>query len=106
MKNAANPAPLPAQIPALLPRGAGHCFVVYGDSCSGLPGGPHERTFASVNGVVSRFSPQPDFIIFAGDEIAGLTTSEAELKEQWRYWLEVEMAWLDRQATPLLQEIL
>ncbi len=103
MKDAAYPTTLPAQIHALVPRGNGHCFVVYGDSCSGLPGAPHESTFAGINAVVSRFSPRPDFIVFPGDEIAGLTSSESELKEQWRYWLDVEMAWLDRLATPLFQ---
>lgn len=103
MKDAANRATLPAQIFALLPRGDGHSFVIYGDSCSGIPGGRHESTFASVNAVVSRFSPRADFIIFPGDEIAGLTASESELKAQWRYWLDVEMAWLNQQATPLFQ---
>ncbi|MET4208317.1 hypothetical protein [Bradyrhizobium sp. LA2.1] len=39
-------------IPALLPRGKGHQFLLYGDSCSGVPGGLHETTFASVNAVV------------------------------------------------------
>ena len=42
-------AVLPASIPALEPRGPGHRFVFYGDACSGVPGAPHERTFASVN---------------------------------------------------------
>jgi len=94
-------ARLPASLPALTPRGAGHQFVFYGDACSGVPGAPHERTFAAVNAVVDRLSPPPEFIVFAGDEIAGLTGDEAALRAQWRHWLEVEMAWLDRELIPL-----
>jgi hypothetical protein len=75
--------------------------VLYGDSCSGVPAAPHERTFAAVNAVVSRLSPAPEFILFAGDEIIGLTSDPDELRAQWRHWLDVEMAWLDRQAIPL-----
>jgi hypothetical protein len=88
-------------IPALLPRGQGHQFVLYGDSCSGVPGALHERTFASVNAVVRRLQPAPDFILFPGDEVIGLTPDADALKEQWRHWLETEMAWLDRETTPI-----
>ncbi len=92
---------MPDPIAALTPRGPGHQFVLYGDSCSGVPGAPHQKTFAAVNAVVSRLSPSPEFIIFPGDEIVGLTADEDELRAQWRHWLDVEMAWLDRQAVPL-----
>jgi len=88
-------------LPAVAPRGAGHRFVIYGDACSGIPGALHERTFASVNAVVRRLDPAPEFIVFPGDEITGLTRDEAALREQWRHWFEVEMAWLDRERTPL-----
>ena len=88
-------------IPALLPRGPGHQFVVYGDSCSGIPGAPHERTFAAVNAALRRLTPPPEFILFLGDEVAGLTPDPNELRMQWRHWLEHEMAWLDKAATPL-----
>jgi len=88
-------------IPALVPRGRGHQFVVYGDSCSGVPGGPHERTFACVNAVVRRLQPQPEFILFLGDEIVGLTADARALRAQWSHWLDVEMAWLDRGMTPV-----
>ena len=92
----------PLTIPALLPRDdSGHQFVVYGDSCSGVPGAIHEETTAAVNAVVARLDPAPEFICFLGDEVIGLTTDEARLREQWRYWFDVEMAWLDRAATPL-----
>lgn len=97
----ANSAVMSATIPALLPRGPGHQFVVYGDACSGVPGAPHERSFAEVNAVVRRLTPPPEFIIFTGDEIRGLTADPDELRRQWRHWLDHEMAWLDRRATPL-----
>lgn len=51
-------------IPALLPRGAGRQFLIYGDSCSGVPGALHEQTFAAVNAVVRRLAPAPEFILF------------------------------------------
>lgn len=88
-------------IPALEPRGPGHRFAVYGDACAGEPGGRHEATFARVNSVVDRFSPAPEFILFPGDEIIGLTRDEAALRAQWRHWFEVEMAWLDRDRIPM-----
>lgn len=81
-----------ASIPALVPRGNGHQFVLYGDSCSGVPNAPHERTFASVNVVLRRLTPQPEFILFPGDEVIGLTTDADALRAQWRHWLDVEMA--------------
>ncbi len=88
-------------IRALLPRGDGHQFVCYADACSGVPGALHEQTFARVNAVVARLEPWPEFICFPGDEIQGLTADEALLRQQWRYWCEHEMAWLDREAIPL-----
>ena len=88
-------------IPALVPRGRGHQFVLYGDSCSGVPGGLHEKTFACVNAVVRRLQPQPEFILFLGDEIVGLTADARALRAQWNHWLDVEMAWLDRGTTPV-----
>ena len=102
MTDANDEAPaLPDKISALLPRGPGHHFVLYGDACSGVPGAPHETTFASVNAVVSRISPNPEFIVFPGDEVIGLTADAEALRAQWRHWFEVEMAWLDREAVPL-----
>jgi len=84
------------RLQSVQPRGRGHRFVLYGDACSGIPGALHERTFASVNAVVAQLDPPPEFIVFPGDEITGLTRDEAALREQWRHWFEVEMAWLDR----------
>lgn len=88
-------------IEALLPKPGGHQFVLYGDSCSGVAGALHERTFASVNAVLRRLEPQPQFILFPGDEIIGLTADEASLRAQWRHWFDVEMAWLDRKNIPM-----
>jgi len=87
-----------AAIPALVPRGAGHQFVLYGDSCSGVPGGRHEQAFARVNAVVRRLAPGPQFLVFAGDEVAGLTPEPRALRAQWRHWLDVEMGWRDRRV--------
>ena len=88
-------------IRSLLPKHAGHQFVVYADSCSGVPGALHERTFASVNDVVRRLHPRPEFILFPGDEIIGLTADADALRAQWRHWFETEMGWLDRREVPL-----
>ncbi len=94
-----------SSIPALLPTetaaSTGHQFVVYGDSCSGVPGAIHEGTTAAVNAVVARIAPKPEFVCFLGDEVIGLTTDEARLRAQWRHWFESEMAWLDRETIPL-----
>ncbi len=83
--------PLPVADPpvGLAARGPGHRFVVYGDSCSGVPGAPHERTFAQINSLVARLAPAPEFVVFPGDEIVGLTRDEAALRAQWRHWFEV-----------------
>jgi hypothetical protein len=88
-------------IPALLPRGPGHQFVCYADACSGVPGAPHEETFAAINRVVSRLDPAPEFICFPGDEVQGLTADRDELRRQWQFWFDREMAWLDRESVPL-----
>ncbi len=85
-----------SQIPALCPRGRGHHFVLYGDACSGIPGHQHEANFAAVNAVVRRLDPSPDFILFLGDEIAGLTADRGELRAQWRHFIDHELAWVDR----------
>ncbi len=88
-------------IPALLPRGPGHQFLVYGDSCSGVAEGRHEATFAAVNRVARLLAPAPEFVTFLGDEIIGLTADADKLRAQWRYWLDVETAWLDRTKMPV-----
>lgn len=92
---------MPDTIPILRPKSGGHQFVIYGDSCSGVPNALHESTFASVNAVIQRLETQPEFICYPGDEIMGLSTDPDELRRQWAYWFEHEMAWLDREKIPL-----
>ncbi|HEY8599669.1 MAG TPA: metallophosphoesterase [Thermomicrobiales bacterium] len=89
-------------IAALVPRdNEGQQFVIYADACSGVPGAPHEATFAAVNRVVARLHPRPEFICFPGDELQGLTADMTALRAQWRHWFDNELAWLDRDAIPL-----
>lgn len=90
-----------AEIPIFKPKHQGHQFVIYSDSCSGVPQAPHETTFSQVNAVIQRFDAPPQFICFPGDEIMGPTTDADALRRQWAYWFEHEMAWLDRAAVPL-----
>ena len=89
------------KLDALAPRKDGHQFVFYGDSCSGVPGALHEANLASVNAVVRCLEPEPEFIVFPGDEIIGLIPGEAELRGQWRHFFEVEMAWLNTAQIPM-----
>jgi hypothetical protein len=88
-------------IPAITPRGTGHQFVIYADSCSGVPGGIHEDTFAQVNRIAASLTPKPEFILFPGDEIVGLTGDPEALRRQWRYWADVEMKWQKDAKIPL-----
>lgn len=88
-------------VPALQPRGDGHQFAFYGDCCSGIPGGPFEKTFASINRVIARLEPQPQFLWHLGDHIAGQRSDVDWLRREWKYWSETEMAWLDQKRTPL-----
>ena len=89
------------QIPVMRAGRGGHEFVIYGDSCSGMPGALHESNFRQINGVIQALAAPPEFICFLGDEIMGLTTNPDELRAQWRYFFEREMAWLDRESIPL-----
>lgn len=89
------------KIPILKPKSSGHQFVIYGDSCSGVSGVLHEGTFRQVNAVLQHLDTPPKFICYPGDEIMGLTTDEADLRQQWAFWFNQEMAWLDREAIPL-----
>ncbi len=79
-------------IPAFTPRGPGHQFVLYGDSCAGIAGHLHSENLRRVNDVVMRLGPSPEFIIYPGDEVIGLTDSEEQLRAQWLHWWDVEMA--------------
>ncbi|MEQ8657471.1 MAG: hypothetical protein RIC24_09215 [Hyphomicrobiales bacterium] len=59
-----------------------------------------KKTHAAINAVVRRLNPAPEFVVFPGDEVIGLTNDEAELRKQWDYWLNHEMDWLDRDSIP------
>ena len=72
-----------------------------GDSCSGIPGGPHEATFAAISDRIAAIDPEPDFICFLGDHIEGLTSDEASLRAQWRYWCEHEFGWSRSRGFPV-----
>ena len=85
----------------LVPHGAGHQFVFYGDCCSGIPGEPFESNFARVNAVLQQLQPPPDFILFLGDHIIGASGDADAIRQQWRYWLNKEMAWLESERTPV-----
>ena len=92
----------PNSIPTLpLKAAGGHHFVIYGDSCSGVPGALHESTFRQVNGVLQALDRRPQFICFLGDEIMGLSSDADALRAQWAHFFTQEMAWLDRRAIPL-----
>ena len=88
-------------IPILPAATDGHQFVIYGDSCSGVPGALHETKLAQINAVLQRLAEDPQFVCFPGDEIIGLTPDEANLRQQWSHWFNHEMAWLDRETIPL-----
>ena len=90
-----------ATIPVLRAAPAGQQFVIYGDSCSGLPGVLHEGTFRQVNAVIRALAQAPQFICFPGDEIMGLTSDAAALRRQWDHFFQQEMAWLERDTVPL-----
>ncbi|MBL4576452.1 MAG: metallophosphoesterase [Opitutaceae bacterium] len=89
------------RVDALVPQENGHQFVLYGDCCSGIPGGPFERNFAHVNGALQQLDPPPDFILFLGDHVDGAGCDEDSLREQWHHWLTKEMAWLDSSRIPI-----
>src|SRR4029453_10283840 len=86
----------PQSTSSLLPGDpSGHQFVFYGDCCSGVPGAQSETNFAAVNAALRRLAPAPGFICFIGAPIDGSPDEREALRQQWRYWLDHEMAWLD-----------
>lgn len=93
--------PAHSSIATIKAGGGGHHFVIYSDSCSGLPGTPHEENFRQINELIAALDQAPQFICFPGDEIMGLTEDRERLRRQWTYFFEREMAWLDRAAVPV-----
>jgi hypothetical protein len=53
--------------------------------------------------MVAKIQPQPEFIAFPGDAIAGYTTDYVELRRQWDYWQGTEMKWVHDRKLPLFQ---
>lgn len=76
-------------------------FVLVGDSCAGVPGGPHEATFAAISNQIAAIDPEPDFLCFLGDHIQGLVSDEANLRAQWRHWCEHEFCWTKSRSFPV-----
>ena len=70
-----------------------HRFVLAGDSCAGVLGGPHEATFARIASAMVPFARECDFICFLGDHIVGATKFHKpgadELCVQWTRWKSV-----------------
>lgn len=88
-------------IKTIPPKYNGYQFVIYGDSCSGIPGKLHESNLTEMNNVLKHLDLKPEFIIFPGDEIIGLTNDEKLLRKQWKYWLDTEMAWVMENNIPM-----
>lgn len=89
----------PPTIAALEPRDeAGHQFVLYSDSTSGEPEGAHEKRHALVIAVIRRLAPSPEFISYPGDAVM-----RGSSREQWKHWLDIEMAWARDSNLPIYQ---
>jgi len=85
--NIPEPGSVSGPVTAILPRGKGHNFVWMGDCTSGIPGARHEKNFAAVNKLLLALDPEPDHLVFLGDDIMGYTNDEAELRGQWKHFL-------------------
>ena len=94
--------PIDPKVPSFLPGdSSGHQFVVYGDCCTSTPGtlAREVSNFASVNAVVARLQPGPEFICFLGDNIVGSKDHDL-LRSEWDYWF-VQMAWSKHRDIPV-----
>jgi len=90
------------KIQAILPReNIGHQFVVFADSCAGVPDQINSNNLADVCNSIKKIDPLPEFICFPGDEIEGLTNDERKLNQQWDHWLNREMSWIKKFDIPL-----
>jgi Calcineurin-like phosphoesterase len=102
MGNIPEPGAVKGPVLALRARGkSGHRFVWMGDCCSGRPGERNERNFAAINKVLQMLNPMPEHVVFLGDNISGYTADEAELRSQWKYFLEKEFNFLDHPSIPV-----
>jgi hypothetical protein len=64
-------------------------LIVYGDSCSGIPGTVQAGNLARIHEQILRVEPRPPLLVFMGDHIAGHADAE-ELRRQWRHFFSVE----------------
>ena len=76
-------------------------LVVLGDSCSGVPGGPHEARFRQLSDVALRHAGWADACIYLGDHVDGYCDPDT-LRAQWRHFLEREFAPLAGGFAPIL----
>jgi hypothetical protein len=86
-----------AAIPGLVPRGEGHQFVLYADSCSGVPGEVEVERHQRVTEAVSRLRPRPEFIGFPGDAVL-----DGADPAQWERWF-AEISWVAEAGIDLYQ---
>jgi len=88
-------------ISALVSRDTrGHQFVVLADVNSGIPGEIAAEHFSALSEVLQQLSPSPEFILWCGDHVAGYT-SDDQLRTQWQYLLQHEMAWSQHKPYPI-----
>jgi hypothetical protein len=99
--NIPDPGNVTGPVSALLPRGDGHQFVWLGDCTSGVPGARHERNFAAINKLMLNLDPVPEHVVFLGDNVAGYAVEEAELRAQWKYFLEKEFTFARDRDVPV-----
>ncbi|MFE2038512.1 metallophosphoesterase family protein [Streptomyces scopuliridis] len=85
-------------IRALVPRGRGHQFVQYADSCSGVPDRVEASRHQQVTDVLRRLTPAPEFISFPGDAVM-----DGGERAQWDHWIDQEVAWARQRDIPILQ---
>ncbi|MFC3227832.1 metallophosphoesterase family protein [Marinibaculum pumilum] len=76
-------------------------LVVLGDSCSGVPGGPHEARLRQLSDVALGHAGWADGCIYLGDHVDGYCDPDT-LRAQWRHFLEHELAPLAGGFAPIL----
>jgi hypothetical protein len=65
-------------------------LLLFADSCSGIPGAPSEASLRALADSILAHAGPADAICYLGDHVSGYTESEAELRNQWRHFLETE----------------
>lgn len=75
-------------------------LVILGDSCSGLPGGPHEQRFRQVAQTALAHAGWADACVYLGDHVDGYCDPEI-LRAQWRHFLGTEFRPLAEGFAPI-----